>query len=103
LVKALDLPVERGALVAEVIEGGPAEEAGLEGGTREVVVPGYPDPVTAGGDIVIAIDDAAVGGMDDIITYLQRTEVGQQLVLTILRDGEQQTVVVTLGERPETP
>jgi 2-alkenal reductase len=103
LVAALDLPIERGALVAEVIEGGPAQDAGLQGGTRQVEVPGYPEPVLAGGDLVVAIDETAVAGMDDIITYLQRTEVGQQVALTILRDGEQQTVTVTLGERPEFP
>jgi S1-C subfamily serine protease len=102
LVEALDLPVQHGALVAEVIAGGPAEDAGLQGGTREVAVPGYPEPVLAGGDLIIAIDGTPVGGMDDIITYLQRTEVGQQLTLTILRDGEQQSVRVTLGERPES-
>jgi 2-alkenal reductase len=103
LVEALDLPVQRGALVAEVIEGGPAADAGLRGGTSEVVVPNYPEPVTAGGDVVVAIDDTPVAGMDDIITYLQRTEVNQRVTLTILRDGEQTTVEVTLGERPETP
>jgi len=100
--RLLDLPVERGALVAEVIEGGPAAEAGLQGGTRDVVVPGYPEPVLAGGDLIIAINDTPVAGMDDIITYLQRTEVGQQLALIILRDGEQQSITVTLGERPES-
>jgi S1-C subfamily serine protease len=39
--------------------------------------------------------------MDDIITYLQRTRVGQVVTLTILRDGEQMTVDVELGERPQ--
>ncbi len=102
LVEALDLPVQRGALVVEVIAGAPAEDAGLQGGSREVVVPGYPEPILAGGDVIIAIDETPVAGMDDIITYLQRTEVDQRLTLTILRDGEQQSVEVRLGERPES-
>jgi S1-C subfamily serine protease len=102
LVEALDLPVEHGALVAEVIAGGPAEAAGLQGGTREVTVPGYPEPVLAGGDLIIAVGETPIAGMDDIITYLQRTQVGQQLVFTILRDGEERSVRVTLGERPES-
>ena len=102
LVEALGLPVQRGALVAEVIEGGPAEEAGLRGGRREIVVPGYPEPVLSGGDVIIAIDDTPVTGMDDIITYLQRTEVDRWVTLTVLRDGERQAIEVRLGERPES-
>jgi 2-alkenal reductase len=100
LVDALDLPVERGALIAGVVEGGPSERAGLRGGSREVDVESYGEPVPAGGDIVVAIDDVAVGGMDDIITYLQRMRVGQTVTLTVIRDGEQIAIEVVLGERP---
>jgi len=101
LVGALGLSVERGALVAEVIDGGPADRAGLRGGRSEVDVPGYPEPVPAGGDVIIAIENTAVGGMDDIITYLQRTKLGQTLTVTIVRDGEERTVEIELGARPE--
>ena len=100
LVDALDLPVQHGALIAGVVEGGPSERAGLRGGSREVDVESYGEPVPAGGDIVVAIDDVAVGGMDDIITYLQRTRVGQTVTLTVIRDGEQIAIEVVLGERP---
>ncbi|MBN1640089.1 MAG: trypsin-like peptidase domain-containing protein [Anaerolineae bacterium] len=100
LVEALDLPVTRGALIAGVVEGGPAENAGVRGGTQEVDVESYGEPVPAGGDIVIAIDGVDVGGMDDIITYLQRTTVGQSVTLTVIRDGEQIAIEVVLGERP---
>ncbi|HUT17649.1 MAG TPA: trypsin-like peptidase domain-containing protein [Anaerolineae bacterium] len=102
LVEALSLSVERGVLVAEAIDGGPADRAGLRGGRREADVPGYPEPVPAGGDVIIAIDNTAVGGMDDIITYLQRTHVGQTLTVTIVRDGEERTVEIELGARPES-
>jgi S1-C subfamily serine protease len=64
-------------------------------------VPGYPEPVPAGGDVIIAIENTAVGGMDDIITYLQRTKLGQTLTVTIVRDGEERTVEIELGARPE--
>jgi len=101
LVEALDLPVEHGALVATVAESGPSDRAGLRGGNREVEVSGYPEPIPAGGDIIIAIGDTQVRGMDDIITYLQGTQVGQQVTLTIIRDGQQVTVTVELGERPQ--
>ncbi len=100
LVQALNLPVDRGALIASVVEGGPSDVAGLRGGDHPVEVPGYPNPVPSGGDIIVAIDDVQVHGMDDIITYLQRCRVGQKVTVTILRDGRQMTVTVELGERP---
>ena len=101
LQQALDLPVEYGALVASVVEGGPAEAAGVRGGDQEVEVPGYPSPVPTGGDIIVAIDGAPVHGMDDIITYLQHTRVGQEVLLTIIRDGSEASIAVELGERPQ--
>jgi S1-C subfamily serine protease len=100
LVAALDLPVEYGALVTEVVSGGPAEEAGVRGGSRQVEVPGYGTSILAGGDIIVAIDAVEVRGMDDVITYLQETEVGQSVELTLIRDRETIKVPVTLGERP---
>lgn len=101
LVQALDLPVDQGALVTLVSEGGPSDQAGLQGGTRQVEVEGYAEPIAAGGDIIIAIDDEPVKGMDDIITYLQHTVVGQKVTLTVIRDGEQIPIQVELGERPQ--
>lgn len=106
LVEGLDLPVERGALVTEVDPSGPARKAGVRGGDpkREVMVdiPGLPAPVAifAGGDIIIDIDSQPVSGMDNIITYLQSTKVGQTVVLRILRDGKEIEISVKLAERP---
>jgi S1-C subfamily serine protease len=100
LVQALSLPVEHGALVTEVTAGGPAEGAGIRGGTRPVEVPGFGEPILAGGDIIIAIDDIEVRGMDDVITYLQRRQVGQTVALKIIRDGKATTISIELGERP---
>jgi S1-C subfamily serine protease len=100
LVDALDLPVEHGALVTEAVADGPSERAGVRGGTRAIEIDGYPEPVLAGGDIIVAIDGEPVGGMDDIITYLQGTQVGQQVILTLVRDGQELTLPVELGERP---
>ncbi len=103
LVEAMGLPVEHGALVGEVIADGPADKAGVRGGDREVLVPGFLEPVRGGGDIIIAIDGVEVTGMDDIIAYLQNsTEVGQVVTLTVLRDGQEKTIQVELGERPDS-
>jgi S1-C subfamily serine protease len=101
IAAAMDLPEAKGALVIAVVPGGPAEEAGLRGGTREVEVMGQ--PVTVGGDVIVRIDTYEVRRFDDILSYLgRRTEVGQAVELTIIRDGRTQTVTVTLGERPST-
>jgi len=98
LAETLDLPVEQGVLVQAVVEDGPADEAGLQGGTRQVR---YEDTfLTTGGDIITAVDGLEIQGMDDLIVYLADTSVGQQVKLTILRDGKEQTVTVTLEERP---
>jgi S1-C subfamily serine protease len=99
LAELLDLPVERGVLVAEVTRGQAAANAGLCGGDRGVRVGSYVVPV--GGDILIGIDGASVRAMEDIVRYLEtKTEVGQLVELTIMRDGREQVVQVRLGEQP---
>ena len=99
LAQFLDLPTARGVLVAEVEPGGPADRAGVLGGDREVTVMG--SRVRVGGDIIIAIDDYEVEDFSDLIAYLVlRTEVGQVVTLTVLRDGEELRIPVELGERP---
>ncbi len=99
MVEAMDLPVETGVLIAQVEPGSPADKAGLRGGGRQVVVSGV--PMLAGGDIVVAINDKPVKRFDDIINYLaSSTSVGDVVTLTIVRDGRQRQIDVTLEERP---
>jgi 2-alkenal reductase len=78
---------------------GPSDKAGLQGSEKTVTINGTEG--TVGGDVIIAIDDQPVKDMSDIIAYLAiHTQVGQTVTLTILRDGETQSVDVTLGSRP---
>lgn len=57
--------------------------------------------VRAGGDIIISIDGYELRNFDDLIAYLVReTQIGQQVWLTVIRDGEELEIPVTLGERP---
>jgi S1-C subfamily serine protease len=100
LAEVLDLPVDRGVLVGEVIRDGPSARAGLRGGQRQVLVEGFVEPIIAGGDIITTINDTGVRSMDDLITYLESTMVGQEVELTILRDGDEQHLTVKLDERP---
>jgi S1-C subfamily serine protease len=99
LARRLDLPLEKGLLIARIYRDGPAHRAGLQGADREVRVGNY--VILAGGDIVTALDDTAVEAMQDLIIYLEtKTRVGSRLMLTIVRDGNEQQVAITVGERP---
>jgi len=100
LAKSLDLSVERGALVEQVIRGGPSEAAGLQGGTRDVQIEGIRRPIRAGGDVIVAIEKQPVRHFDDLINFLETTTVGQTVDLTILRKGKQMHIQVELGGRP---
>jgi 2-alkenal reductase len=95
----LDLPVQHGVLITGISQGGPASEAGLRGGDQQIEIWGQ--TVETGGDIILAIDDYEVRDFADMISYLVReTTVGQEVILTILRDGETLQTPLTLGERP---
>lgn len=75
-----NLSVDSGAYVAEVTEGGPASEAGIQQG-----------------DIVTAVDDTAIASADGLIIALREHEVGDTVTLTVVRGNEEQTLEVTLG------
>jgi len=96
---ALDLPVEQGILIQEVVPEGPADRAGLRGSYQQAEIDEGPLPT--GGDIIAAIDGVAVRDMDDLIAYLAETTVGQTVTLDIIREGERQSVNLILQERPE--
>jgi S1-C subfamily serine protease len=99
LVDAAKLPVDTGVLVFGVEPGSPAEKAGVRGGDQPIMVSGV--QMAIGGDIIIAIDGVTVKRFDDVVNYLaSQTKVGDTVTLTIIRDGKQMTVDVTLEERP---
>ncbi|CAG0928913.1 putative serine protease PepD [Thermoflexales bacterium] len=99
LAAALDLPVIKGVVIASVVDGGPAERAGLKGGDRQVTVRGL--PIRAGGDIIIAIDGDAINSFEEMIAYLAaRKQVGQTVTVTVIRGAETLQVPVTLDDRP---
>lgn len=97
-IEALGFPRDAvGAYITEVAPGGPAAKAGLRGGDHDSDLPGIP----AGGDLIIAIDDTTVKEFPDLLSYLiMHTEPGQQVVITVLRDGKEMQVELTIGARP---
>jgi S1-C subfamily serine protease len=99
LAEELGLPVTEGVLVQNVVQGGPAAVGGLRGSTEFATLEGA--RIGRNGDIITAIDGVPVGEMDDLIVYLADRQVGQTVVLTVLRGGGERTVEVTVAERPE--
>jgi serine protease Do len=97
---AMELGVDqRGALVIDVVEDGPAMEAGLRGADETITIDRTRAPI--GGDVIIAVNDQPVRAMDDLITYLvKEARPGQTITLTLLRDGQEQQIEVELDERP---
>jgi len=100
IAKAMNLPTDtRGALIEQVVPSGPSANAGLQGSNTVVTINGVQG--TVGGDIVTAINGQSINSMSDLIAYLEiNTQVGQNISLTILRNGQTQTVQLTLGTRP---
>jgi S1-C subfamily serine protease len=95
--EALRLPQASGAYVLDVVPGGPADQAGLVGGSRQSDIPN----LRAGGDLIIAGDGRPVRVFGDLLAYLMENKSpGDTLVLTIIRDQEEKEVTVTLGKRP---
>jgi S1-C subfamily serine protease len=91
--------VTNGVLIFSVEPDSPAEVGGLRGGDQEIMVAGM--PMRAGGDIVIAIEGGEITRFDDLINYLASyTSVGDVITLTVIRDGRELDIHVTLAERP---
>ena len=91
---------QNGILVIDVLESGPAFDAGLLGSDSEADVDGQILPV--GGDVIVLIEGVEIIDFDDLLTYISEVaRVGQRVELEILRDGETLTVEVVLAARPE--
>ncbi|HSR48411.1 MAG TPA: PDZ domain-containing protein [Anaerolineales bacterium] len=79
-------PADEGAAVGQVLDGSPAERAGLRVG-----------------DVITAVDGIQLVGPGQLRRLIQAHQPGDKVTLTILRGEDKQTVVVTLGSAPATP
>lgn len=94
-----DLPDDVGLLIVEVVENGPAAKAGVQGASRFTEIDSTEVPLD--GDVVLAIDGQAVRTFEDLTVYLEtETTAGDTVALTVLRDGAEVVLNVTLGELP---
>lgn len=99
IAKLMGLREPKGFLVTSVMEGSPAKKAGIRGGSQAVVIEG--EEVVIGGDVIIGIDGREVRGINDILVYIERYKnVGENVTLTIIREGREIQVPLTLGARP---
>ena len=98
IATAMGTNVTYGWLIVQVASGGPADEADLRDGTRQVVIAG--EWVTIGGDVIIAINGTRITSLDDLSTYLEEySSPGQTINVTIVRDSQTMTLEVELGMR----
>ena len=95
----MDIPVDEGIIVMDVVRGGPADVAGILGGSSVVQIGRTEVPL--GGDIITALDDTAIASGQDLTLFLDtKTVVGDVVRVTLLRRGRELTLPVTLQERP---
>jgi serine protease Do len=83
LAQALSLQEHQGALVADVMAGTPAEQAGLKRG-----------------DVIVAFNGKAVASSRDLPPMVANTPVGQEVTLTVVRDGKKQALPMKVGKLP---
>jgi len=98
MAKYLKLKIERGAMISEVVKGGPADKSGLKGGNQKVQVGNM--IVLMGGDIVVKADQKEVKTNDELIHYIREKKPGDTILLKVFRKDSLIDVKVTLGERP---
>ena len=82
-----------GAYVADVVEGSPAEQAGLVGGGSSL-------ELGQAGDLILAVDGKDVLSVDDLISYFNTREPGDEVTFKVYRDGREVEIRATLGEWP---
>ena len=85
LAESFDLSRPRGALVAQVTEGGPAAEAGIRVG-----------------DVILGFDGQRIQRSSHLPPLVGATPVGREVPLTLLRDGDEITLQLTVGRLEET-
>jgi len=101
LARKLGLDTTYGGLISEVVPGGPAEKAGLEGGDEKLRFQAA--QYRTGGDVILAIDGHKIVGENDLARVISSHRPGDKVSLELLHQGKREKVELTLGKRPETP
>ncbi|MEE9249063.1 MAG: trypsin-like peptidase domain-containing protein [Dehalococcoidia bacterium] len=100
LAEVLNLFSEEGVLVQQVGQNGPAQKAGLRGGTSQVQIGNI--VILAGGDHIVTMDGEPIADTNAVTAFLDfKSEVGKTVDVGIIRNGQEMTISVTLGELPQ--
>ncbi len=101
VAEALELQVENGALVLEVVPGSPAEKAGMRGGSRRVQVGNH--IIQVGGDVIVRMDDEPVTDADMVIRKIRKLRAGNKVRFEVVNNrGERRELALSLSEKPAT-
>lgn len=96
LAEALQLPVQQGMLIEDVVKGGPADRAGLRGGSRQAVL--GMRRIMIGGDVMVGIDGLAVTNQSDLLAALNRKRPGDKVKVEYYRGNQKANIEVTLDD-----
>jgi S1-C subfamily serine protease len=100
LADKLGLDTSYGGLIARVVPGGPADDAGLKGSDGSTTF--QASRIQTGGDVVLSVNGDKIVGPSDLSNLILKYKPGDKVTLQILRDGQRQDVDVTLAARPGT-
>jgi S1-C subfamily serine protease len=98
LAKKLGVPVKEGALVAEVVKDGPADDAGIKGGGKETRF--QASLVKPGGDVITRVNGRRITRERDLSDLISRYQPGDKVTLEVYRGNDRRSVEVTLRDRP---
>jgi S1-C subfamily serine protease len=101
LASNVRLPVDHGVLIQRVRPGSPAAQAGLRGGTTQVVVDG--ESYLVGGDVITRADGQPIESAEELRSVVTSKQPGEEIALEIHRQNETKEVTVKLGRQPNTP
>ncbi len=99
LAEHLELDEDHGALITDVVDGGPADEAGLRGSDDETTF--QLQRVMSGGDLIVAVDGKPVLANNDLSDLIAAHKPGDKVTLDVIREGDRANVDLTLGARPD--
>jgi S1-C subfamily serine protease len=97
--QANDLPTQRGVYIHEVVDGGPADQAGIQGTSGDASINGLRIPT--GGDVIVEFDGEPVADLGDLLGQIAFRSPGTEVEIVVLRNGQRETITATLEPRPQ--
>jgi S1-C subfamily serine protease len=101
VAEQIGLPTDGGLLIDRVVPGGPADRAGLHGGTQRVYQGNT--QVMLGGDLIVGFDGQEIDNAQDLSSAMDAHKAGDTVTVTIFRGQRRMNVRVTLGDASQQP